>query len=584
MCRIHFRSCILSLALVGSLAAQTTLHVAPTGNFAGPGTPASPFDSIQSAIVAAQPGATVLVQPGTYPENIDFLGKAIQVRSSAGAAVTTIDGMGGFPCVRFVSGEGPASVIRGFRLSFGSAIDGGGVLCVQSSPTIEDCDLIDNVAMNDGGGLHAFGGSPTMRRCRIAGNTSGTRGGGLSVVANGNLRLEDCVIAQNSCSGVGGGLAAEFAQATLTRCLLVANDATNEGGGLLANGGTVTLNDSEIRSNLATLGGGLAATSATLIASNCGVFDNSSTTSGGGLSVSFSTADLEHCAFSGNDTGGFGGGVVSSSSMITITGCVVRDNSAGSAGGGITVGAAPNPVLSASIVWANLPDGLHALAGVGGGFNVDHSDLQNSFPGPGNIVADPMHQDPVARDFRLAVGSPCIDAGPSSWPTATRVDFEGNPRVFGAASDIGLDERVPELGGSGEDLLMRSRVNGQGIGVTTHPALPGDQAAVELSTPLGTFSGRSPILIGQVFPAGSPPIGPPGFPEVQVGIPGATLVFDGSTASVFGPVVLQPSPLVLQFMVSPGVAGMVGRLQLIVSSTASANGIFATSRAHDFVF
>jgi polygalacturonase len=42
------------------------------------------FAAIQTAIVAAQDGDTVLVAPGTYFENINFIGKAIEVRSSGG--------------------------------------------------------------------------------------------------------------------------------------------------------------------------------------------------------------------------------------------------------------------------------------------------------------------------------------------------------------------------------------------------------------------------------------------------------------------------------------------------------------------
>ena len=48
--------------------------------------------TIQAGINAASNGDTVLVDPGTYYENIDFLGKAITVTSSGGAAQTIIDG------------------------------------------------------------------------------------------------------------------------------------------------------------------------------------------------------------------------------------------------------------------------------------------------------------------------------------------------------------------------------------------------------------------------------------------------------------------------------------------------------------
>ena len=54
---------------------------------------ASPCGSIQYAIGAAVSGADqVLVNDGTYYENIDFSGKAITVQSLNGAALTVIDG------------------------------------------------------------------------------------------------------------------------------------------------------------------------------------------------------------------------------------------------------------------------------------------------------------------------------------------------------------------------------------------------------------------------------------------------------------------------------------------------------------
>ena len=52
--------------------------------------PAS-FATIQLAIDSSFDGDEIVVAPGTYPESIDFQGKSIVVRSSAGADVTIID-------------------------------------------------------------------------------------------------------------------------------------------------------------------------------------------------------------------------------------------------------------------------------------------------------------------------------------------------------------------------------------------------------------------------------------------------------------------------------------------------------------
>ena len=48
--------------------------------------------TIQEAIDAAGNGDTIEVAPDTYTERIDFLGKAITLRSTDGPEVTIIDG------------------------------------------------------------------------------------------------------------------------------------------------------------------------------------------------------------------------------------------------------------------------------------------------------------------------------------------------------------------------------------------------------------------------------------------------------------------------------------------------------------
>ena len=62
--------------------------LAPAATLTVPGM----FPTIQDAIDAALPGDIVEVAPGTYMENIDFIGKDITVMSVGGPNVTIIDG------------------------------------------------------------------------------------------------------------------------------------------------------------------------------------------------------------------------------------------------------------------------------------------------------------------------------------------------------------------------------------------------------------------------------------------------------------------------------------------------------------
>ena len=59
------------------------------------------------------------------------------------------------------------------------------------------------------------------------------------------------------------------------------------------------------------------------------------------------------------------------------------------------------------------------------------------------LTTDPAFVNPANHNYHLASGSPCIDAGTTAVPDPPGLpttDFEGDPRVLGAAPDIGADE------------------------------------------------------------------------------------------------------------------------------------------------
>lgn len=96
------------------------------------------FKTIQKAIQTAGNKAKVIVWPGEYAEDIDFMGKAITVKSAADAAHITAPGT---VAVTFDSGEGPDTVFENFVVR-DSVI---GIRCIASSPTIRNVTVVDNI-------------------------------------------------------------------------------------------------------------------------------------------------------------------------------------------------------------------------------------------------------------------------------------------------------------------------------------------------------------------------------------------------------------------------------------------------------
>src|SRR5262245_3235742 len=170
--------------------------------------------TIQSAIDFVIDGDTVLVAPGNYRENINFGGKAITVTSESGPQGTIIDGGSADTVVILTSGEGRGSVLNGFTLQngkapFSSGFTGAGIKVQNSSPTITNNVIRNNLAC-DGGGIGIDFGSPLIQRNTITGNSnrdcSGGGGGGISIRGASSVEILDNVISDNGMGSFGGGI------------------------------------------------------------------------------------------------------------------------------------------------------------------------------------------------------------------------------------------------------------------------------------------------------------------------------------------------------------------------------------------
>ena len=372
--------------------------------------------TIQAAIDAASYGDTVIVAPGTYPERIDFKGKAITIQGSSDATDTVIDGQGLGSVVTALNGTGPAR-LNGFTItnglsmlpkSFGggiyceggtaptlsnliveknSADHGGGIYCLDTTLEIKGCILRDNFARSDGGGLSTHnatillednrihdngsdgygggiriqGGIVTVRENRICNNTA-YRGGGVDMKAwaLGKGLLERNEICGNRVVGITGGGGGVSATLTIVRENLIhSNYAEFLGGGVHCRvdaevAGNVIRNNTVGSAHGEGAGIGCEKDSSSIIRDNL-ILDNSQGATGGGVYCdSFSTVSLMNNRIIGNSVSDLGGGIACQAfSDVIVVNNTIYGNSAARGGGVGCTGCSYTMDIANTILWKN---------------------------------------------------------------------------------------------------------------------------------------------------------------------------------------------------------------------------------------
>ncbi|MCP4291824.1 MAG: T9SS type A sorting domain-containing protein [bacterium] len=188
--------------------------------------------------------------------------------------------------------------------------NGGGISVQSSSPTITNCEILNNTTLGYGGGI-AFLDNSTglMEDCLIKGNNASftySQGGGVSTQTSSPI-FRRVVIAENTASGYyaeGGGLDISFGPApTLESCTIVGNSTSGNGfgGGIAIQWNANPIIDKCIISG-STAGQGIFCSSATPVVSCTNIFGNAGgddvcgTDNGGNFS-----ADPLFCGIEGSE-------------------------------------------------------------------------------------------------------------------------------------------------------------------------------------------------------------------------------------------------------------------------------------------
>lgn len=444
------------LALVGTVAPVFAVGLTPA-------------DSIQAAIDAAIPGDTITLSAGIYNQHIDFKGKNVTIRSTnptnaTVVATTVLDGSGVGTVVTFSGGETAGAALKGLTIRNGVNGGGGGIMCIDASPTIMGNLIMANQAAAPaftglGGGIYVKNSSPSITRNIIRNNSASDGGAGIAFENSGGLCLDN-QITNNSGHRGAGVLLIAGSSVDLKRNLIQGNSSATAGGGVYISGiTTLQCRELIVRNNSAlTDGGGIYAEGSVWRLANS-VLDHNAALTGGGLALVGGTNTIASSTLDANSSG-----VHANAAGGSISNCIITSSTRSGTGFGVTFTGATVPSFVYCNVWNNIAGSYSGLVAPSSCLSTDpmYVDAANAVY---NLKSQAGHATThgFVNDWTT---SPCIDAGAprsafalETAPNGGRLNmgFEGNTTVASHSISGLLIASTP--GDGATDVNRRTAVN-----------------------------------------------------------------------------------------------------------------------------
>ena len=419
------------------------------------GTLEAPLSSIQMAINFATDGDVVQLFPGSYAENLNFLGKNFTLKGD-GSNNTFIIG-DSISTVMFNSGEDSLALLTDLTITRSDTIDtqvnGGGVFIENSSPTLDnvvitgnhgaelgggiylynsnatfnDVDITLNSSTSEGGGVYMYFSNPALNGLDVSDNNGGSAGGGLCITSSSNPIISNALISGNYATE-GGGIYSTFGSNLSLSYLEVSTNTAVHGAGMYIRSSEAMVSDLVLTSNSSDIGGGIYNHASIMSILGGSVYSNTVSDHGGGIYMTANaTMDIERIQFYDN-TSPLGAALFIDGSNANITNVTITENASEilstGTGGGIYCNNNANAILKNTIVWNNAPDQMaFSPSNDPSTVTVSYSDIDGGTSNivtngnvslnwlNGNINQDPMFVNTSSKNFNLQYGSPAIDAG-----------------------------------------------------------------------------------------------------------------------------------------------------------------------------